>query len=116
MFTPDKLPRNDAEDRALYGPGHSGGGGWQMAGQMLFTPDATAPADLRAVKVNGRAADGDQVQIAHHRTSDTLTMRPSATDFSAASARASAMRPSCPVVGVGAPPATDATKAAISLA
>ncbi len=56
--TPDRLPHSDAEDRALYGPGYSGGGGWQMAGQMLFNPDDNAPAELRAGVANMRAFDG----------------------------------------------------------
>lgn len=56
--TPDKLPRSDAEDRALYGEGYSGGGGWQNAGQMLFNPDPTAPADLQAGVANMRSFDG----------------------------------------------------------
>ncbi|WP_086739240.1 hypothetical protein [Erythrobacter colymbi] len=57
-MTPDKLPRSDAEDRALYGEGYSGGGGWQMAGQMLFNPDANAPSDFSAGVANMRAFDG----------------------------------------------------------
>lgn len=56
--TPDRLPHNDAEDQALYGPGFQGGGGWIMSGQMLFSPDANAPADMSAGVANMRAFDG----------------------------------------------------------
>lgn len=52
--TSDKLPGSEAQEARLY----DGGGGWQMSGQMLFSPDANAPAELSAGVSNMRAWDG----------------------------------------------------------
>jgi len=55
--TPDKLPRNEAEERALYDEG----GGWIESGQLLFTPDAKAPGygpEFALGVANIRAFDG----------------------------------------------------------
>ncbi len=54
--TSDKLPRSEQEEARIYDEG----GGWQMAGQLLFMPDKDAPADFKAGSANMRAFDGAQ--------------------------------------------------------
>lgn len=71
--TPDKLIQSD--DKNAYGDGYGGGGGWQMAGQLLFSPDATAPAELKAGVSNARAFDGAQAARASDGSIDALCMR-----------------------------------------
>jgi len=71
--TSDKLILSDAPDG--YGDGYGGGGGWQMAGQLLFAPDATAPSDLAAGVANARAFDGAQATRASDGSSHALCMR-----------------------------------------
>lgn len=71
--TSDKLIQSDAPDG--YGDGYGGAGGWQMAGQLLFAPDASAPADLAAGVSNARAFDGAQAARASDRRVEALCMR-----------------------------------------
>lgn len=52
--TSDKLPKNEAEEKAIY----DNGAGWIQSGQMLFSPDPDAPAESRAGSANMRSADG----------------------------------------------------------
>ena len=57
-----------------------------------------------------------QIKEVQHKISPTWTARASATDSTAASASASAISPSYPPTGGGAPSCTAFTKAAISAA
>ncbi len=78
-------------------PGGAGGHvGGRAADVFLKRPHVfQPPADLRAVKIDRGSTDGDQIKaFGHVSISDTLIARPSATDFSAASASAKAISPS----------------------
>ncbi len=74
--TSDKLIQT--ESPTGYGYGAGGGGGWQMAGQMLYAPDANAPAELRAGSSNMAAFDGDSAALASDGSTQALCMRMSA--------------------------------------
>lgn len=74
--TSDKLIQT--ESPTGYGYGAGGGGGWQMSGQMLYAPDANAPAELRAGSSNMAAFDGDSAASASDGTTQALCMRMSA--------------------------------------
>lgn len=63
--TSDGLPRSDAQEAAL----QDEGGGWIESGQMLYVPDAGAPADQRAGISNMRNFDGAQ-SVKHARNAD----------------------------------------------
>lgn len=52
--TSDKLPRNEREESLL----QDGGGGWQLSGQMLFSPSPSAAPEFRFGSANMRAFDG----------------------------------------------------------
>lgn len=54
--TSEGLPRSEAEEAAL----QDEGGGWIESGQMLYLPDANAPAQERTGVANARAFDGAQ--------------------------------------------------------
>ncbi|MDX2210750.1 MAG: hypothetical protein SFV20_10385 [Sphingopyxis sp.] len=70
---PDRLI--ESESPTGYGDGAGGGGGWQMAGQMLFVPDATAPAELRRGVANMRGFDGARAARASDGATVALCMR-----------------------------------------
>lgn len=63
--TSDKLPRSEFQESQIYDEG----GGWQMAGQMLFVPDRNAPPEFRAGSANMRAFDGAQAAV-YQRNAD----------------------------------------------
>jgi hypothetical protein len=55
--TPDRLPRNEEDEFSIY----DGGGGWQMSGQLLFSPDVNHPrynTAFRFGSANMRNFDG----------------------------------------------------------
>lgn len=75
--TSDKLIQSDAPDG--YGDGFGGGGGWIWSGQMLFSPDANAPAELSAGVANARAFDGAMATRASDGSTQALCMRMNAS-------------------------------------
>ena len=75
--TSDRLIQSDAPDG--YGNGFGGGGGWIMSGQMLFSPDTDAPANLRAGVANARAFDGARAARASDGSTQALCMRMNAS-------------------------------------
>lgn len=84
---------------------------------QVRTPSETVLSMARSNAETGTLVrPGSFVFRQAYRTSDTFTTRPSATDFRAASAKASAISPSWVVVGVSLPVFTASTNAAISLA
>jgi len=77
--TSDKLIQSDSPTG--YGDGFGGGGGWIMSGQLLFSPDANAPADLSAGVANARAFDGARAARASDGSTHALCMRMNASWF-----------------------------------
>jgi hypothetical protein len=71
--TPDRLIAT--ESPTGYGDGAGGGGGWQMSGQMLFVPDAAAPAELSRGVANMRGFDGARAARASDGATVALCMR-----------------------------------------
>ena len=76
--TSDKLIQTESPTGLGYGAG--GGGGWQMAGQMLFAPDATAAQQgMQAGTANMRAFDGAMAAAASDGSTQALCMRMNAS-------------------------------------
>ncbi|MBA4048795.1 MAG: hypothetical protein C0476_09675 [Sphingomonas sp.] len=95
--TSDKLIQND--NPGGYGDGFQGGGGWQMSGQMLFAPDASAPADFRAGVSNMVAFDGAMATRSSDGTTQALCMRMGARWYGDWWLRNNMAAPTTPSVG-----------------
>ncbi|MBY0583183.1 MAG: hypothetical protein K2P68_09745 [Sphingomonas sp.] len=95
--TSDKLIQND--NPGGYGDGFQGGGGWQMAGQMLFAPDADAPADFKAGASNMAAFDGAMATRTSDGTTQALCMRMGARWYGDWWLRNNIAAPTTPSVG-----------------